>query len=214
MNVEAALVERVGPVAGKLHTGRSRNDQVATDLRLWLRRAIDRLDAAHLDMERALVDLAERDGDRDPAGDDAHPAGAARAVRPPPARLRRDARARPLAPRGHAPSRKCQSARGGRARRRGLPARSRGRRSGSRVRWRHRELARRGQRPRFRRGGAGRGGPRDGPPEPARGGDHVVVEPAVRVRSGRRRVLDRQLDDAEQAEPGSGGARPRHDRPA
>ena len=63
MNVEAALVERVGPVAGKLHTGRSRNDQVATDLRLWLRRAIDRLDAAILDMERALVGLAERDGE-------------------------------------------------------------------------------------------------------------------------------------------------------
>jgi argininosuccinate lyase len=62
MNVEAALVERVGPLAGKLHTGRSRNDQVATDLRLWLRRAIDRLDAAILEMERALVDLAERDG--------------------------------------------------------------------------------------------------------------------------------------------------------
>jgi argininosuccinate lyase len=63
MNVEAALVDRVGPVAGKLHTGRSRNDQVATDLRLWLRRAIDRLDTAILDMERALVGLAERDGE-------------------------------------------------------------------------------------------------------------------------------------------------------
>ncbi len=60
MNLEAALTERVGPVAGKLHTGRSRNDQVATDLRLWLRRAIDRLDGAILEMERALVDLAER----------------------------------------------------------------------------------------------------------------------------------------------------------
>ena len=63
MNLESALAERIGPVAGKLHTGRSRNDQVATDLRLWLRRAIDRLDAAILDMERALVGLAERDGD-------------------------------------------------------------------------------------------------------------------------------------------------------
>ena len=41
MNVEATLAERIGPVAGKLHTGRSRNDQVATDLRLWTRRAID-----------------------------------------------------------------------------------------------------------------------------------------------------------------------------
>jgi argininosuccinate lyase len=63
MNLEAALTERIGPVAGKLHTGRSRNDQVATDLRLWLRRAIDRLDGAHLNMERALVGLAERHAD-------------------------------------------------------------------------------------------------------------------------------------------------------
>jgi len=35
MNLEAALGARIGPLAGKLHTGRSRNDQVATDLRLW-----------------------------------------------------------------------------------------------------------------------------------------------------------------------------------
>ena len=63
LNLEAALTERIGPVAGKLHTGRSRNDQVATDLRLWTRRAIDRLDAALLAFEGALVGLAERDGD-------------------------------------------------------------------------------------------------------------------------------------------------------
>ena len=63
MNLEAALTEKVGPVAGKLHTGRSRNDQVATDLRLWTRRAIDRLDAATLVFERALVDLARRERD-------------------------------------------------------------------------------------------------------------------------------------------------------
>ena len=62
MNLEAALAARIGPLAGKLHTGRSRNDQVATDLRLWTRRAIDRLDAALVGMERALVGLAERDG--------------------------------------------------------------------------------------------------------------------------------------------------------
>jgi argininosuccinate lyase len=62
LNLEAALAERIGPVAGKLQTGRSRNDQVATDLRLWLRRAIDRLDAALLDFERSLVALAEREG--------------------------------------------------------------------------------------------------------------------------------------------------------
>jgi argininosuccinate lyase len=63
LNLEAALTERLGPVAGKLHTGRSRNDQVATDLRLWTRRAIDRLDAALLGFEDALVGLAEREGD-------------------------------------------------------------------------------------------------------------------------------------------------------
>jgi len=62
MNVEAALGERIGAVAGKLHTGRSRNDQVATDLRLWTRGSIDDLDAALLDFERALVGLAEREG--------------------------------------------------------------------------------------------------------------------------------------------------------
>ena len=61
MNLEAALEARIGPVARKLHTGRSRNDQVATDLRLWTRRAIDRLDTAIVGMEAALVGLAERE---------------------------------------------------------------------------------------------------------------------------------------------------------
>ena len=63
LNLETLLTARVGTVGGKLHTGRSRNDQVATDLRLWTRRAIDRLDAAIVGLERALVGLAERDGD-------------------------------------------------------------------------------------------------------------------------------------------------------
>ena len=63
LNLESALGARVGPVAGKLHTGRSRNDQVATDLRLWTRRAIDRLDEAIVLLEDALVGLAERDGE-------------------------------------------------------------------------------------------------------------------------------------------------------
>ena len=62
LNLESALADRIGPVAGKLQTGRSRNDQVATDLRLWSRRAIDRLDEALLGFERSLVALAEREG--------------------------------------------------------------------------------------------------------------------------------------------------------
>jgi len=63
LNLEAALGERLGPVAAKLHTGRSRNDQVALDLRLWLRRTLGGVDAALVELERALVGRAERDGE-------------------------------------------------------------------------------------------------------------------------------------------------------
>jgi argininosuccinate lyase len=59
MNIEARLAELIGPAAGRLHTARSRNDQVATDLRLWLRGAIDRLDLAMRDLQQALIDRAE-----------------------------------------------------------------------------------------------------------------------------------------------------------
>ncbi|MFI5255437.1 MAG: argininosuccinate lyase [Candidatus Limnocylindrales bacterium] len=63
LNLEAALEGRLGAVAGKLHTGRSRNDQIALDLRLWLRRTTGALDGAIVGLERALVARAEADGD-------------------------------------------------------------------------------------------------------------------------------------------------------
>ncbi|HUG29498.1 MAG TPA: argininosuccinate lyase [Candidatus Limnocylindria bacterium] len=63
MNVEFELARRIGPLAGKLHSGRSRNDQVSTDLRLWLRRSIDAIDTGVQDLERALVGLARRHAD-------------------------------------------------------------------------------------------------------------------------------------------------------
>ncbi|MCH8877432.1 MAG: argininosuccinate lyase [Chloroflexi bacterium] len=56
--VERLLTEQVGPVAGKLHTGRSRNDQVATDFRLWVMRACDRIEVAILDLARAMAQSA------------------------------------------------------------------------------------------------------------------------------------------------------------
>jgi argininosuccinate lyase len=59
MNIEARLAELVGKVGGKLHTGRSRNDQVATDLRLWTRRKIDETVAAIDDFGRVLIGRAE-----------------------------------------------------------------------------------------------------------------------------------------------------------
>ena len=59
MNIEARLTELIGPTAGRLHTARSRNDQVATDLRIWVRAAIERLDGAMRELQRALIDRAE-----------------------------------------------------------------------------------------------------------------------------------------------------------
>jgi len=58
MNVESRLAELAGPAAGRLHTARSRNDQVATDFRLWVRATIDALDAALADYQRALAEKA------------------------------------------------------------------------------------------------------------------------------------------------------------
>ncbi len=58
MNVESRLDELIGPAAGRLHTARSRNDQVATDFRLWVRDAIDEIDAALAAYQRALAEKA------------------------------------------------------------------------------------------------------------------------------------------------------------
>ena len=63
MNIEARLIERIGETGKKLHTGRSRNDQVATDLRLYLRDEIDGLCMALTRLQTALVDIAEREAD-------------------------------------------------------------------------------------------------------------------------------------------------------
>jgi argininosuccinate lyase len=60
MHIEAALVEKLGDVGRKLHTARSRNDQVATDLRLWTRDALGRVDAGLLNLQRALLAAALR----------------------------------------------------------------------------------------------------------------------------------------------------------
>jgi argininosuccinate lyase len=58
MNVESRLAELIGPAAGRLHTARSRNDQVATDLRLWIRAAIDAIDEALASYQHALAEKA------------------------------------------------------------------------------------------------------------------------------------------------------------
>jgi argininosuccinate lyase len=63
MNIEAALTEDIGIAGKKLHTGRSRNDQVATDVRLWLRTELDEIRIAIRRLQSGLLDLAEREAD-------------------------------------------------------------------------------------------------------------------------------------------------------
>ncbi|WP_115366718.1 argininosuccinate lyase [Alteripontixanthobacter maritimus] len=58
MTTESRLAELIGPVAGRLHTGRSRNDQVATDFKLWVREAIEQMDGALAALQSALVQRA------------------------------------------------------------------------------------------------------------------------------------------------------------
>ena len=60
LNIEARLTEIIGPVAGRLHTARSRNDQVVTDFRLWVRAACERADRGLLGLSRALFAQAEK----------------------------------------------------------------------------------------------------------------------------------------------------------
>ncbi len=63
MHIEAALIEKLGDVGRKLHTARSRNDQVATDVKLWTREALDRIDARLIGLQRAFVTSAQRHRD-------------------------------------------------------------------------------------------------------------------------------------------------------
>src|SRR3954466_2376470 len=61
MNIERSLIERIGDVGGKLHTGRSRNDQIATDLRLWVRDEIDAMSARLEQVQIAFLSRADKD---------------------------------------------------------------------------------------------------------------------------------------------------------
>ncbi|MEE8428576.1 MAG: argininosuccinate lyase [Gammaproteobacteria bacterium] len=62
-NIESRLIDRIGEVGKKLHTGRSRNDQVATDLRLYLRDSLDAVDGEIGRLQESLLDLADRHAD-------------------------------------------------------------------------------------------------------------------------------------------------------
>ena len=63
MHIESRLIERLGDVGRKLHTARSRNDQVSTDTRLWIRDAIDRVDALLMRLQSAFIERCDEDMD-------------------------------------------------------------------------------------------------------------------------------------------------------
>ena len=63
MNIEARLTDKIGITGKKLHTGRSRNDQIATDIRLWLREQIDLISSEIIRLQKGLLDVAGREAD-------------------------------------------------------------------------------------------------------------------------------------------------------
>ena len=63
MNIEARLTDKIGITGKKLHTGRSRNDQIATDIRLWLREQLDLISTEIKRLQQGLLDVAEREAD-------------------------------------------------------------------------------------------------------------------------------------------------------
>ena len=60
MNVEALLHNKIGPIAGKLHTGRSRNDQVVTDFKLWIKKHSQIIDDEIKKLQKALIRIAKK----------------------------------------------------------------------------------------------------------------------------------------------------------
>ena len=218
MNIEAALTRRV-PAGAKLHTGRSRNDQVALDMRLWLREQIAELQREIRLLQRALVRLGEREREviipgythlqrAQPvylahhllayvemlARDAQRLAGMLRAGERLPARQRRagrlDAAARPRA--GGRVARLCGCARKAAA---------------------DAELDGRGERPGFRGGVLRQRGAARGAPVAAGGRPGPLVEQRIQLHPYRRRLHHRLVADAAEEESRRGGADPGQERP-
>ena len=212
MNVESRLAELIGPAAGRLHTARSRNDQVATDFRLWVRDAIDGLDAALAGYQRALAEKALQHADTVMPGFTHLQTGAAGDLRPSSARLCRDGGARPRPVRRCAGAAQRKPARRRRARRHVVPDRSRHDRQGARLCAADGELARRRRRPRFRAGDAVGLRHRRRASVALRRGDRDLVVAARWLDPAVRPVHHRLLDDAAEAQsrtpPSSSAPRP------
>ena len=180
-NIEKRLTALVGDAGKRLHTARSRNDQVATDIRLWLRGAIDGLQRQLAALRRAFIDLAERNAATIMPGfthlQVAQPVTFGHHLLAYEAMLARDSERLPTAA---AASTGCRWAPP--RSRDELPDRPRPRRAGAGIRQRHRQFAGRRLRPRLRHRVRVGGGADHGPPVALRRGAHPLVEPALRLR--------------------------------
>ena len=213
MNIEARLTERIGEAGRRLHTARSRNDQVATDFRLWVRDAIDGLDGAA--RRRDARAGRSRRGARRRSDAGLHPSAdrAAGDVRPPSAGLCRDAGPRPRpARRLPAAAERVPAGQRG-AGRHLVPDRPRDDRAGAGLRSADRQFARRRVGPRLRAGVPRRGGDLGDAPVALRRGDRDLVLRALAVHPAVGRVHHRQFDHAAEAQPGRGRTGAGEDRP-
>ena len=120
MNIESTLTDRIGEVGKKLHTGRSRNDQVATDIRLYLRDAIDNILHKTRDLQHGILDLATNETETIMARSDPSPDCPADLICPSPDGVVRDGRSRYRTHAGLPKTRKLHAARFRRARRNNL----------------------------------------------------------------------------------------------
>ncbi len=212
LNIEARLGELIGPAAGRLHTARSRNDQVATDFRLWVRDAIDRIDGELKALQAALLDRAEEHAATVMPGfthmQPAQPVTFGHHLMAYVEMLGRDrgrfadARARlNESPLGAA-------ALAGTV----VPDRPRRDREGAGLRPADGELDGRGIGPRFRAGIPGGGGDLRHASLALRRGDRAVVGAAIRLHQAERRLHHRQFDHAAKAQSRRGRAGARQGR--
>ena len=209
-DVHSSIERQLGDVGRKIHAGRSRNDQVAAAFRLYVADACREADAALAAFAHAILDARRGGGDDADAGLHAPAARAAGDARPPPARVGRDARARPRAVRVRGGAGGAVAARRRSARRLDAAAAAAAERDA--------ELDRRRRRPRLRarlplrRRGAVHA------PLADRRGARALDDERVRLRAAPRGRRDRLVDHAAEAEPRRRRARARQgghgDRPA
>ena len=214
LNIEARLAELIGPAAGRLHTARSRNDQVATDFRLWVRDAIDHTDAGLAALQEALAEKALAHAATVMPGfthlQIAQPVTFGHHLMAYVEMLGRDRGRFADARRRLNESPLGAAALAGTS----FPIDRADDRRGARLRPADGQFARRRLRPRLRRRGAGRGEPLRRAPVALRRGDRHLVVGRLPLRQALRQVHHRLLDHAAEAQPRRRRAGARQDRAA